>query len=112
MRSANLSTCRGTIELLGDHLSVPAEDGVRLCGIRHVRKRLPTQPVPNLGERLLLGVGEQQATVYLIPQNSVFSNQILVAKQQLLIDGPRDVGQDTRPIHELSPLRSSHKNED
>ena len=57
-----------------------------------------------LEERLLLGVREQQPTVDLFPQNPIFGNQILITKQQLLIDGHRDAGQDTRPIHELSPV--------
>jgi hypothetical protein len=81
LRSANLSTCLGTIELLGHQFPVPTEDRVRLCGIRHVLKRFPTEPVTNLGERLFLGVGKQQATVNLLPENAVFGNQILIAKQ-------------------------------
>src|ERR1700687_5614834 len=74
------------------------------CGIRHVLRRLPTQSVADLGERLLLGGGKQQATVYLVPQNSVLGNQVFIAKLQLLVHHPRDVGQDTRPIHKLSPV--------
>src|SRR5450830_1245279 len=37
------------------------------------------------------------------PQNPVFSSQILIPQQQLMVHRPRNVGQDTCPLHE-SPL--------
>ena len=81
LRSANLSARLGPIELPGHELPVPAEDRIGFCGIRDVLKRFPTQPVTYLGQRLLLGVREQQATVDLFPQNPVFGNQLLITKQ-------------------------------
>ena len=81
LRSANLSACLGPIELLGHQFPVPTEDRVRLCSIRHVLKRFPTEPVTDLGERLSLGVRKQQAAVNLLLENAVFGNQILIAKE-------------------------------
>jgi len=49
------------------------------AAFRRVLKRFPTEPVTDLGERLFLRVGTQQATVKLLPENVVFGNRILIA---------------------------------
>src|SRR5664280_2113194 len=50
-----------------------------------------------------LRVRELQPPLQLAPQNPVFSSQILVPQQQLMVHRPSDVGQDTCPLHK-SPL--------
>src|ERR1700674_928816 len=57
-----------------------------------------------LGERPLLGVGKHQAPPFLVPQDPVFGNQILITQQQFLVDRAGYIGQDSRPIHKLLPM--------
>src|ERR1019366_5874192 len=48
-----------------------------------------------------------QPPLQLAPQNPVFSSQILVPQQQLMVHRPRNVGQDTCPLHESPPHLSA-----
>src|SRR5262245_27092981 len=59
----------------------------------------------NLAECGSLGVRELRSTPQLGLQDAVFGGQIFVARQQLLVHRPRDVGQDPRPIHNGPLLR-------
>src|SRR5262245_14307053 len=59
----------------------------------------------NLAERGSLGVRELEPSFELGLQDAVFGGQIFVPRQQLLINRPRDVGQDTSPNHSRFPLR-------
>src|SRR5450759_3357998 len=92
------------IELAGDEPSVPCQDGVRQGGSRHLAECLATQSTANLAELRSLCVRELQPPLQLAPQNPVFSSQILVPQQQLLVHRPRNVGQDTCPLHESPPI--------
>src|SRR5450830_801975 len=91
------------IELAGDEPSVPCQDGVRQGGSRHLAECLATQSTANLAELRSLCVRELQPPLQLTPQDPVFSSQILVPQQQLMVHRPSDVGQDTCPLHK-SPL--------
>src|ERR1022692_4087841 len=91
------------IELAGDEPSVPCQDDVRQGGSRHLAECLATQSTANLAELRSLCVRELQPPLQLAPQNPVFSSQILVPQQQLMVPRPSDVGQDTCPLHK-SPL--------
>src|SRR5664280_1792519 len=64
---------------------------------------LATQSTANLAELRSLCVRELQPPLQLAPQDPVFSSQILVPQQQLMVHRPSDVGQDTCPLHK-SPL--------
>src|SRR5665213_2072079 len=66
-------------------------------------ERLAAQSMANLAELRSLGVRESQAPIQLGLQDPVFSSQIFVPQQQLLVHGPSDVGKDARPLHK-SPL--------
>src|SRR5450830_20990 len=91
------------IELAGDEPSVPCQDGVRQGGSRHLAECLATQSTANLAKLRSLCVRELQPPLQLAPQDPVFSSQILVPQQQLLVHRHRNVGQDTCPLHK-SPL--------
>src|SRR5450759_3606843 len=52
----------------------------------------------------LLRVRKLQPPLQLAPQDPVFSSQILIPQQQLLVHRPRNVGQDTCPLHESPPI--------
>src|ERR1019366_428708 len=92
------------IELAGDEPSVPCQDGVRQGGSRHLAECLATQSTANLAELRSLCVRELQPPLQLAPQNPVFSSQILVPQQQLMVHRPSDVGQDTCPLHASPPI--------
>src|SRR5665647_1673950 len=92
------------IELAGDEPSVPCQDGVRQGGSRHLAECLATQSTANLAQLRSLCVRELQPPLQLAPQNPVFSSQILIPQQQLLVHRPRNVGQDTCPLHESPPI--------
>ncbi len=82
-----------------DKLAVPAEDGVRLGGVRHVRKRLAAEPMTDFSERRSLGVREQEPSLELAFEDSVLSDKILIARQQLLIHRSYDLGKNASPVH-------------
>src|SRR5450759_3637839 len=91
------------IELAGDEPSVPCQDGVRQGGSRHLAECLATQSTANLAELRSPRVRKLQPPLQLAPQDPVFSSQILIPQQQLLVHRPRNVGQDTCPLHESPP---------
>src|ERR1035437_7662622 len=97
------------IELAGDEPSVPCQDGIRQGRIRHLAECLAAQSMANLAELRSLRVRKLQPPLQLAPQNPVFSSQILVPQQQLMVPRPSDVGQDTCPLHKspLWPRRSA-----
>src|SRR5450759_541837 len=64
---------------------------------------LRTQSTANLAKLRSLRVRKLQPPLQLAPQDPVFSSQILIPQQQLLVHRPPNVGQDTCPLHE-SPL--------
>ena len=39
----------------------------------------------------------------LVAQDAIFGDEVLIAQQQFLIDGPRDRRQQVFPVHGLSP---------
>src|SRR6266852_1843418 len=83
------------IELARDEPSVPCQDRIRQGRIRHLAKRLVAQSMCNLAELRSLGVREPQPPLQLGLQDPIFSNQIFIPQQQLLVHRPGDVGQDT-----------------
>src|SRR5450830_410449 len=92
------------IELAGDEPSVPCQDGVRQGGSRHLAECLATQSTANLAKLRSLRVRKLQPPLQLAPQDPVFSSQILIPQQQLMVHRPRNVGQDTCPLHESPPI--------
>src|SRR5674476_180490 len=92
------------IELAGDEPSVPCQDGVRQGGSRHLAECLATQSTANLAKLRSLRVRKLQPPLQLAPQDPVFSSQILVPQQLLMVHRPRNVGQDTCPLHESPPI--------
>ena len=57
----------------------------------------------DLAERGSIGVRQLQPALQLGLQDAVFSGQIFITRQQLLVDRPGNVGQHARPIH-TAPL--------
>jgi hypothetical protein len=91
-RSARASTRLRTIELAGDKLAVPAQDGVRPGYGRDVGENLAAQPMTDLAEHAPLGVRKLQPTNQLRLEDAVLGGQIFIPRQQLLVHRPRHVG--------------------
>jgi hypothetical protein len=92
------------IELARDKPSIPCQNGIRQGRIRHLAECLAAQSTANLAKLRSLRVRELQPPLQLAPQDPVFSSQILIPQQQLLVHRPGDVGQDTCPLHESPPI--------
>src|SRR5262249_3057338 len=56
----------------------------------------------DLAQRGSLSVGELQPPLQLGFEDAIFSGQIFMPRQQLLVYHPSDKGQDARPIHSSS----------
>ena len=82
---------------------MPSEDGVRFDDCRHFRQRLPPQLLAYLGQGLALASAQAYTTFDLVAQQAIFGHEVLVAQQQFLIDGPRDIRQQVFPVHQLPP---------
>ena len=101
-RPARAATGLGAIEFAGDELAVPGQDGVWPGYIGHLGKSLAAQSMTDLAQRGSLSVGELQPPLQLGFEDAIFSGQILIPRQQLLVHHPSDKGQDARPIHSSS----------
>jgi hypothetical protein len=83
----------GAVILLGDQLAVPGEDGVRGDEAGHFIQRLLAQLLAQFGERLPLAVAQAHAARDLLAQDTVFCDQIFIAKQEFLVHRARNIGQ-------------------
>ena len=84
---------RGAIKLLGHKFAVPAKDRLGFDDRGYFLQSLLAQPVTNLREGLPFGIRQPDTHFDLVAQDAIFRHQVLVAEQQFLIDGPRDIGQ-------------------
>ena len=106
-RPAGAATCSGTIEFLGDELSIPPQTCNRPRCIRYVPERLAAQAMSNFPKRSPLYVGESLAGVQLCFENVVVGNEIFITQQKFLVHCSGDLGQEAQPIHKHLPTRSS-----
>jgi len=85
-------------------LRLPSQDGGGQRGSRYLAEGLAAQAMANLAELRPLGIREPQAPLQMGLQDSVFSSQILIPQQHLLVDRSRDKGQDACPLHKCPPF--------
>jgi hypothetical protein len=88
----------GSVELLGNQASVPAENAIRLGHSRDIPQCSAAQPIGDLSERGSLGIGQPQAGGQLAVQNAILGDQVFVAEQQFLIHESGHEGQQTCPM--------------
>jgi hypothetical protein len=101
--SARASTRPRAIELAGNKLAIPAQDGVRPGYGGDVGENLAAQAMTDLAERLSGGVRELQPTCQPGLENAVFDGQIFVPRQQFLVHRPGRVRPGCAP-NSLPPL--------
>src|SRR5260370_22013274 len=93
------ASTRRAIELAGDKLPIPSQDGVGPGYGRDVGKKLAAQAMTDLAEHASLGVRQLQSAYPLRLQDAVLGGQIFIPREKLLVHCPRHVGQHTPPIH-------------
>jgi hypothetical protein len=59
------------------------------------------QLVADFGQRCAFAICQPHTTSELMAQDAILCHQILIAQQQFLIDGPRDICQQVFPVHGL-----------
>src|ERR1039457_1286026 len=99
------TTESGPVELVGDQLAIPAQNGIRHGRGRYFLQRLTPEAVSDLRERGLVSFRKEHSALDLGFQDTVLRSQIFVPQQQFVIDGAGDVGQHASPV----PSRASLK---
>jgi hypothetical protein len=94
------------VELLGDELAMPGQNGVGLDKGDYFRQRPFSKLLADLGQGPALAIGQSHTACDPIPKDAVFGHQIFVPQQQLLIDGPCDGREQRFPAHTPLHLRS------
>jgi hypothetical protein len=82
---------------------VPAEHRVGLDKLGHCLQGRLAELLAEIGQGLALAITQQDASFDLMAQYPVFCHQRLMAHQEFLIDGPRDLRQQAFPTHRLPP---------
>jgi hypothetical protein len=76
----------GAIKLPSDQLSMPAEDGFRPNDLGYFGQDLSTKAFADFGQADTLWITQSQPSPNLVSEDAVFSDQVLVAEKELLID--------------------------
>jgi hypothetical protein len=74
------------VNLLGDELAMPGENGVGLDNRGNFLQRLLTQLPAGHGQGLTLAIVQAHTTLRPLAENLVLRHQVFIAQQQLLID--------------------------
>lgn len=98
----------GAVERFGNQPSVPSQDGFWFRHTRYLRQRLASEPFADFGENGPLWIGQTQSGWQLRPQDAVLRSQVLVLKEQFLIDQPGHVCQHSQPLVILHAERLSY----
>jgi hypothetical protein len=78
----------GSVELLRNQAAVPGQNGIRLGHSRDVFQSFTSKPFGNLGQSDSLRIRKPEPHGQMAPQNTILSEKVLVAEQQLLIHQP------------------------
>ncbi len=103
-RPARVRATLRTIELLRDQFSEPAEDRLGFGDLGDFRQSLQPQPLADFGQRGPLLIREPQPSWCVCPEDPVLRDKIFDLKQQLLIDQPRHVRQQTGHLTAFHPV--------
>src|SRR5215469_10603233 len=104
--AAGIDALPRPVELLSNQASVPAENGIWFGHSRDVVQRLATKPFSDLGQRGSFWIGQPQPIRQMASQDAILGDQVLMAKQQLLIDEPRDERQQPCPMESIAHSRT------
>ena len=82
---------RGAVTLLGDKFAVPAKKRVGCDDGGHFLHGWLPQPLTDFGQRLAFASRQPHTARDLVAKHTIFGHEVLVAQEQFLIDGPRDL---------------------
>ena len=86
------------VELAGDQMAIPSEDGFGLRNTGYLRQALPPEPLADFGESRALGIRKTQSSGDVGAKDSILRNQIFALKEQALIDQASHVRQQACPV--------------
>jgi hypothetical protein len=78
---------REGMQLAGDQLALPGQDGVRPGHIGDLAQNLAAQSMTDLAQRGSLSVREPQPPIQLGLQNAILGRQIFITCRQFLVQG-------------------------
>jgi hypothetical protein len=99
--SHRLSLLRA-IEFLSDELAMPGENGIGFDDVATSSKACLPNFLPSSANVWRSASVSSYAPLDLMAQDAIFSHEILVSKQEFLINRARDVGQQGFPIHVIT----------
>jgi hypothetical protein len=84
-RPSRIAVVFRAVELLSDQLSIPRQNGVRPGYAGHLLEWLTSEPFANFCHRRSLPISQPEPRGQMRPEDSVFSDRVLVLLQDLLI---------------------------
>jgi hypothetical protein len=96
----------GAIEFAGDPPPVPGKNGIGFGDTGDLVEGTATEPLADLSESGSLGIGKAHSGWKVRSQDAILRDEILILEQELLIDQPGHVRQQSSPLvvwHEEHP---------
>ena len=103
-RTTRVRAILRAIELLRHEFAEPVEDSLGFGDQGYFLQSLPSQSPANLRQRGSLLIREAQSNWRMCPENPILRDKIFDLKQQLLIDQPRHVRQQTGHLVTFHPV--------
>src|SRR5260370_36169445 len=101
-RPAGQPTLAGAVEIGGDQLAIPAQNGVGGGDAGDLLQQFPAQAFADFGKRSSLGTGQPEAWQQMGFQDAVLGQQVLILQEQFLVDEPGHEGQKTGDAGDVS----------
>jgi hypothetical protein len=99
----------GTVELVGDEPPVPGEDAVRFGHASHLVQSFASESLADLSQRASLRIRRPQPCWQARPENSILRGQVLVLKEEFLVDQPCYIRQQTSPMIAVFHAKFHHR---
>ena len=94
------------VKFAGNEPLVPGEDGIRFGDRGDLLKRSPAEPLADLSQAGSFWIRKAHTGGEVRSENSILGREVLILKQEFLIDQPGDVRQQPSPFvlwHEEHP---------
>ena len=88
----------GAVEFAGNEPAVPGEDGLGFGYAGHLLECAATEPLADLSEGRSFGIGKAHTCGEARSQDAVFSGEVFVLEQQLLVHEAGDVREQASPF--------------
>jgi len=78
---------------------VPPKNGFRSNDLRHLFEGSSAKTFADLGQTDALRIREPYPPLDLVPEDAILGGQILVTKEEFLVNGTGEVGEQPLPVH-------------